>query len=160
MNNTLTHRDVDFGDLETICSFPQDENELFFMFPKASYPLTIEQLHASIISRSDSTVIIADNQVVGFANFYEATIGEHCSIGNVIIQPDYRGKGIGRYLIQTMEKIAIEKYHAKEIHISCFNQNTGGLLFYSKLGYKPYHIEKRLHKDFIPFALIHMKKIN
>lgn len=159
MNNNMTHRNVDFRDLEIICRFPQDENELFFMFPKANYPLTIEQLQASIDSRYDSTVIIVDNQVIGFANFYEANMDEHCSIGNVIINPDYRGKGVGKYLIQTMENIAINKYNVKEIHISCFNQNLAGLLLYSKLGYQPYDIEKRLNKYSFPVALINMKKI-
>lgn len=28
------------GDAEAVCGFPQNENELFFMFPKAEFPLT------------------------------------------------------------------------------------------------------------------------
>ena len=34
-------RNVQENDLKTICNFPQDEQELYFMFPKADYPLTV-----------------------------------------------------------------------------------------------------------------------
>ena len=160
MIQTYKHREIASEDIAIICNFPRDENELFFMYPKAIFPLTIDQLKSSIDSRFDSTVILYEETITGFANFYEVIENQYCSIGNVIVNPIFRAKGVGTYLINIMEKKAISKYKVKEIHISCFNQNTGGLLFYSKLGYKPYHIEKRLHKDFIPFALIHMKKIN
>ncbi len=36
----LTHRTVEPNDIPIICSFPQEPDELFYMFPKASYPLT------------------------------------------------------------------------------------------------------------------------
>jgi len=151
-------RPFEYKDLTDICKFPQDENELYFMYPKADFPLTIEQLQMSINNRSDSTVVLLDNVVIGFANFYETKIGQYCSIGNVIINPLFRGKGAGIYLIGIMENIAIKKYNANEIHISCFNQNVTGLLLYNKLGYLPYEIEKRLDKKSLPVALIKMKK--
>ncbi|MNR69270.1 hypothetical protein D3C85_1944000 [compost metagenome] len=31
----------------------------------------------------------------------------------------------------------------KELHLVCHNVNTRGLIFYSKLGFKPYLIEKK-----------------
>lgn len=36
----LTHRPVRPDDIPGICSFPQSPAELFYMFPKASYPLS------------------------------------------------------------------------------------------------------------------------
>ena len=35
--NYLSHRTVEVSDLKRICQFPKDEEELFFMFPKAEY---------------------------------------------------------------------------------------------------------------------------
>ena len=66
----LTHRPVLDADIPLICQFPQSEHELFFMFPKASYPLTIDQLKEAIAQRFDSTVVLLDDRVAGFANFY------------------------------------------------------------------------------------------
>lgn len=159
MDITYVTRDVQMTDLETICSFPQNEDELYFMFPKATFPLTPEQLLDAVNHRFDSTIILsARDEIVGFANFYEVSKEEYCSIGNVIINPKHRRLGAASYLIKTMEEKAVKKYHAKEIHISCFNNNVSALLLYYKLGYKPFEIEKRLDKKSIPVALIKMKK--
>lgn len=158
MSFKLSFRSAQTSDLEKVCQLPQNREELFFMFPKADYPLSIEQLEAVVANRSDSTVILFDNEIVGFANFYEVKENEYCSIGNVIVSSYFRNKGIGKYLIETLESIALEKYDVREIHISCFNTNTKGILFYSKLGYIPYEVEERLDKDGRKVALIKMKR--
>lgn len=155
--NSLSYRTANPTDLGTICSLPQNAEELFFMFPKVEYPLTVNQLEAAINNRYDSTVILLNEEVVGFANFYEVQENQYCSIGNAIINSNYRNQGIGTFLIKTMEQIAIEKYNVSEIHLSCFNTNTKGILLYTKLGYVPYEIEKRIDKAENPIALIKMK---
>ncbi len=81
----LQSRPVTADDIKTLCSFAQDARELFYMFPKAQYPLTEAQLADAIAQRFDSTVIEAGNRVVGFANFYRAETGGVCCIGNVIV---------------------------------------------------------------------------
>jgi GNAT superfamily N-acetyltransferase len=153
----LTHRPVQEVDISTICQFPRSELELFFMFPKATYPLTVEQLSAAIAQRSESTVILLDGRVVGFANFYGCEPGEKCAIGNVIVAPDARGQGVGKYLIETMIQIALTKHMVKEVQISCFNQNVPGLLLYQKLGFRPFELESRIDKQGNRVASIHMK---
>lgn len=155
--NKLSFRPVLNKDLEYLCQLPQSKEELFFMFPKADYPLSVEQLRTAIESRFNSTVILLDNKIVGFANFYEVKENEYCSIGNVIVSTNFRNKGIASFLIRTMESIALQKYNSREIRISCFNTNTKALLLYSKLGYTPYYIEERLDKNDNKIALIKMK---
>ena len=156
--NYLSHRTVEVSDLKRICQLPKDEEELFFMFPKAEYPLTERQLEFAINSRFDSKVILFNNIIVGFANFYEVKKSQYTSIGNVVIDANYRNLGIGKYLIHTMEQIAIEKYGVSRLYLSCFNTNTKGILLYSKLGYMPCKIEKWLNFQNESLALIKMKK--
>ena len=158
MNREFSSRSVEMEDLEFICKLPQGEEELFFMSPKADYPLSVCQLEAAIQVRKDSTVILFHGKIVGFANFYVQEMNAYCSIGNVIVDPRYRNKGIGKYLIGTMEKIAKEKYNATEVRLSCFNQNTKGILLYTKLGYKPYDIVIWEGRSGERHALIEMKK--
>lgn len=155
----LAYRNLAFDDLETICKLPRDEQELFFMFPKADYPLTIEQLGNTIKDRFDSTVILFNHEVVGFANFYEVKESQYCAIGNVIVSPCFRNYGVGTFLITTMEDIGKKKYNVSEVHLSCFDTNTSGLLLYTKLGYKPYEIEKYTNKKNEISALIKLKKV-
>lgn len=153
----LTHRPVAENDIQLICSFPQSESELFFLFPKAIFPLSVPQLQDAIAQRSDSTVVELGGEVVAFANFYCWKTGGRCSIGNVIVSPQARGCGVGRYLIEQMIGLAISKHQATEITVSCFNQNVAGLLLYSQMGFQPYSVEERKDKKGNRIALIHMR---
>jgi RimJ/RimL family protein N-acetyltransferase len=153
----FTHREVRAEDVERICSFPQSAEELFFLFPKATHPLTPEQLQRAIDQRFDSTVVLLDGEVSGFANFYVREVKGSCAIGNVVVAPEARAKGVGRYLIETMTTAALRKHGAREVRISCFNGNVAGLLLYSKLGFVPYRVERRLDPAGARVALIHMR---
>ena len=154
---TLTYRPVSPKDIPLICRFPQNEDELFFLFPKAVFPLDEFQLERVIAERSDSTVVELDGKVVAFANFYRREVRGRCSIGNVMVSPAVRGQGIGRYLIECMTDLAFSIYHAAEVTVSCFNQNVAGLLLYPKLGFQPYEIEERKDRKGSRVALIHMR---
>lgn len=153
----LTHRPVAGKDIQAICGFPQSEDELFFMFPKAEFPLAPSQLQESIAQRSNSTVVELNGEVVAFANFYRWETGGSCSIGNVIVSPLARGRGVGRYLIEQMTKLAFSKHLATDVTVSCFNQNVAGLLLYPKLGFQPYAVEERKNRKGSLVALIHMR---
>lgn len=152
----LQHRPVKADDIEIICSFARNAQELFYMFPKAQYPLTEDQLSNAIAQRFDSTVVETGNSVVGFANFYRAQMGGVCCIGNVIVAQEVRGKGVATFIVKTMTALAFERYDATEVQISCFNENTAGLLLYPKLGFLPFAIEERTSLDNRRTALIHM----
>ena len=154
---SLTHRPVAEKDIQILCGFPLSEEELFFIYPKATFPLTASQLLDAISRRSDSTVVVLDGEVAAFANFYRWEVGGSCSIGNVIVSAGCRGRGVGRYLIERMIDLAFSKHQASEVTVSCFNQNTAGLLFYPKLGFKPCAIEERKDPTARPLALIQMR---
>lgn len=158
-HNRYVIRPAKEEDLEVIAGFPQNEEELYYMFPKAVYPLTAEQLLEAKRQRYDATMVTCNDEVVGYANFYEAIANQHCSIGNLVVHPQYRSQGVASFLIAAMEQLAHEKYNATEVHISCFDANTKGLLLYAKLGYKPYDIERRIKYNGDPIALIEMKKV-
>jgi RimJ/RimL family protein N-acetyltransferase len=153
----LAHREVRTNEVPRICTFPQSAEELYFLFPKATHPLTAEQLQRAIDQRFDSTVVLDDGEVCGFANFYVREVGGTCAIGNVVVAPEARGKGAGRFLIETMATKALRKHGAREVKISCFNGNVAGLLLYSKLGFVPYAVERRLDPAGSRVALIHMR---
>ena len=154
---TLSSRPVAQQDIARICGFARHEDELYFFFPKASWPLTPEQLQDSIAQRANSTVVEREGEVVGFANFYQWEEGGVCSIGNVIVAPEQRGQGIARYLVCQMIRQAVEHYRAREVCLSCFNENVAGLLLYPQLGFVPYAIEARVGPQGQRVALIQMR---
>jgi len=158
MHELFTHREAILDDLPQICSFPQNATELYFMYPKAKFPLTFEQLKFNFENRSNSTVFLHGTRIVGYANMYDVEPGNKCTMGNVIIHPEYRGKGVSKYIIQVMEEIASQKYQAKELHLTCFNTNTPALLLYQSTGFTVYAMEKRQDFEGKPIIAINMKK--
>lgn len=155
----LTRRPVTEQDLAAICAFAPSAQELFFFYPKASHPFTPQQLQAAIDQRSDSTVVELDGQVVAFANFYRWEIGGSCAIGNLIVAPSARGRGVARYLIEQLVAIAFTRHQAREVTVSCFHQNIAGLLLYPKLGFIAYGVEERQDKSGQRVALIHLRRL-
>lgn len=151
------HRAVAEKDIPAICSWARNQEELYYFFPKAIYPLTAEQLSESIAQRKNSTVVEFEGQPVAFANFYKWEKGGTCSIGNVIVSPEVRNQGVARFLMEQMCSIAFYEYKASEVTVSCFNSNTAGLLLYPKLGFQPFATEERQDKAGNRVALIHMR---
>ncbi|MBV6287033.1 GNAT family N-acetyltransferase [Pseudomonas aegrilactucae] len=155
----LTHRPVRSDDIALICTFAQTAQELFYMFPKAQFPLTPEQLHAAIEQRSDSTVVEYQGRVVGFANFYRCEHQGVCALGNVVVAPAARGLGVARYLVQALTALAFDRHSALEVQVSCFNDNTAGLLLYPQLGFVPFAIAERQAPDQRRVALVQMRRL-
>ena len=155
----LSHRPVTESDFETICRFPGDETELLFFHPRAAFPRTPSALAETIAGRAAPTVVLCDGEVAGFADIYDIHPGTFCRIGNVIVSPDHRGRGVASYLIRQMIRIARETYQAQRIELACFNVNTAGLLLYAKLGFEPYAVEMRDDRRGNPLALIQLRHI-
>jgi ribosomal protein S18 acetylase RimI-like enzyme len=152
----FTHRPLGESDAEEICTFPRSRDELFYLFPNASYPLTPEQLLSAARSRPCPTVVLADQRIVAYGNFIQAVQDDFCSIGNVIANPLYRRRGAATYLIKHMADVALGEFRAGYVRISCFNHNSAGLLLYHKLGFKPVEMEVRRDPKGEPVVLIHM----
>lgn len=153
-----SYRKATLADYSTICEFPKESLEVFFMSPKLEYPLTSEQLVQAAKDRINSTVILNEHeQVIGYANFYKQQENEFYWLGNVIVSPDYRGKGAAEFLIWTMMSAAKDTFKLRELHLVCHNVNTKGILFYSRLGFKPYDIVKRRDPQGTSIAGVLMK---
>lgn len=91
MSEMYTHRQAHLEDLPHICLFPQNPVELFFMFPKATYPLTLEQFKINFSNRSDSTLFLSGETIVGYANLYDVEPGRKCTMEK---RKDFEGKPI------------------------------------------------------------------
>lgn len=157
-NLVLVARPAVEDDIPLVCTMPQNPEELFFLAPRASFPLTPAQLHLTLLERQHNTVVTLNDTVAGFANFYHVQAGEFASVGNVIVAPWARGLGVGRHLMDAMGGLASRHHGARELHISCFNRNTDGLLFYHRLGFVPYGLEERRDRAGRRVGLIQLRR--
>jgi ribosomal protein S18 acetylase RimI-like enzyme len=139
-------RSVVADDFQAICDMISSEEELFLVYAQGKHPLTVEQVEALVEIRTEPTVMLLDDKVVGFGNFYGYKKGRSVVIGNVVIDPSLRGKGLGKLLVGHMIDLAFRKYDLPRVKIHVYNRNLSGLLSYISLGFKPYAMKAR--KDY------------
>lgn len=144
------------ADFTAICGLMPTQNELYRVYPRGSFPLTVEQVRHLAEVRKALTVVTTNGQIVGFANLYDFD-NQRAFIGNVVIDKMCRGQGHGKRLVEYMRDLAFSNYNLHEIHISVFSDNTSAVLLYSSLGFVPYAIEKRINYAGERTALLHMK---
>ncbi|KAA0685520.1 GNAT family N-acetyltransferase [Azospirillum brasilense] len=139
----FSHRPLADADIPNICRFARDREELYFLFPRATWPLTPEQVRASLAVRRDPMVVLRGGEVVGYANF--ATFEAECSasLGNVSVAPWARRTGVAKHLVRIMMDRAFDHHGLPELVLRCFNTNTPGLLLYAALGFVPIAVEER-----------------
>jgi RimJ/RimL family protein N-acetyltransferase len=151
------NRPVNKQDFYTISRFPQDEQELFFIYPRWVYPVTPEAMEELAAQRLKATVITYNKEVVGYCNLYDLSEGNHCWLGNVIISPAFRGKGAGKYLIETMMDKARREIGVRQLKLMCHNINTKALVFYNRTGFKPFDFNEMNDKQGNRIVLIKME---
>ncbi len=162
MKHRIAFRAAQKADLSELLSFPLTQQELFYFFPSATFPLTLKQLERQLSERHKSTVMIEQDSfhketIIGFANLYNVKNKRIAFIGNVIIKPEKRAQGLGKKLLETMINSGFEQLNLNEVHLSCYKENTIALMFYKRLGFKAYATEIR--KDFNDqvIELIHLR---
>lgn len=159
--DTLSHRPLADADIPAVCGFPRTAEELYFLFPRGVWPLTPDQIRATLDSRRDPTVATVTEdgreRVVGYANYATFEDGRTASIGNVSVDPALRRRGIAEYLVRTMIGRAFDHYRLPDLTLYCFNTNTPALLLYAKLGMTPVALETRMTPQGDPIALFKLR---
>ncbi|MCU7837497.1 MAG: GNAT family N-acetyltransferase [gamma proteobacterium symbiont of Taylorina sp.] len=153
----FSFRKTKTSDLELILNFSLNKTELFYFFPSATFPLTMEQLKQQLSRRHESITMLEGKDIVGFANFYQVEKHNIAFIGNVIIKPEKRKLGMGKKLLKYMINYGFKKLQLKEIHLSCYQENFTALSFYKNLEFKIYSSEYRYDLNKKPTQLVHMR---
>ena len=90
-------------------------------------------------------IIVLDGKDIGY--FDDKLCGNEYEIVNIIIKPEYQGKGVGTEILKT----AIKEHLKNEVHIQCFKTNPVKNLYF-KLGFEEIeqtktHIKMELNKE-------------
>ena len=88
-------RAATLADLPVVCGWVDDADTLFYLHPRARFPLTVAQLAGAFAARELNTVLLADGAPVAFAQLLPAHRAR-AMIGNVIVAPAWRGRGTAR----------------------------------------------------------------
>ena len=58
-------------------------------------------------------------------------------IGHVIVDPDHRKQGLGRYLVHSLVSYAFERLFARRVSLVVFPDNEAAIRCYRRVGFRP-----------------------
>lgn len=152
----VTIRQAASDDFQAICNLIPNEEELFLVYPKGKYPLTLEQVEKLFQRRLEPTVLLTEGKVAGFGDFYRYKRGKSVFIGNVVIDRSQRGRGLGKEIVLHLIQLAFREHDLPKVRISVFSRNAAALLLYGSLGFKPYAMEEQRDFRGDRVALLHL----
>ena len=133
-------RNANINDSATILGFIKELAEYENM--SNDVVATEELLKQNIFEKKLAEVIIAefDNKPVGFALFFHnfsTFLGKGgIYLEDLYVQPAMRGKNIGKTLLSSLAKLAVER-HCGRLECSCLNWNEPSIKFYKSQGAIP-----------------------
>ena len=140
MNTDITFRFAVPEDTALILSFIKRLAEYEHMLDEVC--ATEALLHEWIFEKQKAEVLFAqkDGEEIGFALFFHnfsTFLGKAgIYLEDLFVLPQYRGKGVGKALLQKLSQIAIERGCGR-LEWWCLDWNTPSISFYQSLGAQP-----------------------
>lgn len=130
-----------------------DSEEVFYKWTAGimgAYPLTVQRLVEVTSERDDNDkyfpfTAVDDDGVAGFFTLRQPEDDkDELRFGFVIVNPDIRGKGYGKQMLNLGLKYAIEIYGAKKVSLGVFDNNEMAYHCYKAVGFE----ENGMNKEY------------
>lgn len=84
----------------------------------------------------------------GMANLYIPIYKKisHQCLFSIIVSEFYRNKGVGKCLLEGLEKVAKEQFHIELLHLEVYDSNPA-IHLYKKRGFTEYGLQRRFIKE-------------
>lgn len=84
----------------------------------------------------------------GIANLYIQPYKKlaHQCLLSIIVDENYRGKGVGTRLLEELMKLAKETFHIELLHLEVYAQNPA-IRLYKRMGFKEFGIQEHFIKE-------------
>lgn len=96
---------------------------------------------AVVVAVKDSKVIAGGSAIIKEGNSYNI-FGRYSFLGFMFVEPEYRGLGINRLIIDELVKWSREK-GLQEIRLHVYSENENAIRAYEKVGFKRLLVEMR-----------------
>ncbi len=145
-------RSAELGDIKVLLAFEQGivQFERKYDPTLAEDPITYYDL-AELIASDDAEVVVVefDSEIIasGYAKIKRALSyldhERYSYLGFMYTHDNFRGKGLNKMVVDSLKKWSISK-GIKEIRLTVYNDNSGAIRAYEKVGFKKHLIEMRL----------------
>lgn len=139
----LRLRPYDTNDAEIILSWSIDERSFYKWSAGVlgEYPITKEQF--GFVNNLMAFTAIEDDEIVGFFTMRRPSESiDELRFGFIIIDPEKRGKGYGKAMLQLGVKYAKEILGANKISLGVFENNESAYHCYKAVGFKDVALEE------------------
>ena len=130
-------------DADTILSWCKDESAFYKWSAGVlgDYPISREQF--GFVNNLMAFTAIDDEAVVGFFTMRRPSESfDVLRFGFVIVDPEKRGRGYGKRMLQLGIKYAKEIYGAKKVSLGVFENNEPAYCCYKSVGFKDIVLEE------------------
>lgn len=139
----LRLRPYNVNDAEKILSWSKDE-KAFYKWSAGvlgEYPISKEQF--AFVNNLMAFTAINDDEVVGFFTMRRPTESfDELRFGFVIVNPEQRGKGYGKEMLQLGVKFAKDIFKAEKVSLGVFENNESAYYCYKAVGFKDIVLDK------------------
>ena len=139
----LRLRPYDTNDAAKILSWSEDERSFYKWSAGVlgEYPITKEQF--GFVNNLMAFTAIEDDEIVGFFTMRRPSESiDELRFGFIIIDPEKRGKGYGKAMLQLGVKYAKEILGANKISLGVFENNESAYHCYKAVGFKDVALEE------------------
>ena len=129
---------------EIMTWFPDKESVIRWGSPYTRYPLREETFYEDIYwDRISSRIALGeDGRLLGFGQFYPK-LGR-CHLARLVINPVFRGQGLGEEFVATLMKHGSERLDTEEFSLYVMSANKPAYNCYRNLGF---NLAKYPHDD-------------
>ena len=139
----LRLRPYSTNDTNRILSWSKDK-EAFYKWSAGvlgEYPITNEQF--AFINNLMAFTAIDDDEIIGFFTMRRPNESfDELRFGFVVVDPEKRGKGYGKAMLQLGIRFAKEFYGAKRITLGVFENNQPAYFCYKSVGFRDTTLEE------------------
>ena len=131
------------NDSHKIVTWAQDENT-FYKWSEGrlgGFPVSAERMEQAVSGRIDNEkyfpfVAFDEDGIEGFFTLRQpGEVSGELSFGYVILNPEARGKGYGKQMLQLGIKFAFELYGASKVTLEVFENNPSAYHCYKAVGF-------------------------
>jgi len=107
-------------------------------------PVLFEEIYSGNLNDPDCHYFVAEHhdEVIGFISLQTQRLLHHCgTVGEIqefCIDGDYRGKGVGRMLMDAVKKYAVA-HNIKDLEVTSNKRRVENVSIYESLGFKLTH---------------------